>query len=143
MDAVTPQQVELVESSVVALGSRLDDLGTGFYDRLFALEPDVRRLFTSDLVAQRTKFASELAYIVTVIRRHDVFESSAHELGRRHGELGVEPGHVRSAGRALLGALEATLGDRWTDELATAWRLAYRLTAEAMLAGARQRARDR
>ena len=39
-------------------------------------------------------------------------------------------------GEALLGALAAALGDGWTDEVEEAWRLAYNLTAEAMMTGA-------
>ena len=42
----------------------------------------------------------------------------------------------RTAGAALLDALAAVLDDGWTPALSEAWRLAYRLTAEAMMAGA-------
>ena len=140
---MTPEQVELVETSVVGLGPRLDDVVAGFYERLFGLEPDAQNLFAGDLQAQRAKFAAELAFIVTVIRHHDAFTSTARVLGRRHAELGVTARHIRSAGRALLDALAATLDGEWTDELATAWRLAYGLTAEAMLAGELQHGEDR
>ena len=39
-------------------------------------------------------------------------------------------------GDALLAALEAALGDRWNDDVAEAWRLAYTMTSESMLDGA-------
>jgi hemoglobin-like flavoprotein len=34
-----------------------------------------------------------------------------------------------------MAALAAALGDRWTDEAAEAWALAYNLTAETMMLG--------
>jgi hemoglobin-like flavoprotein len=40
-------------------------------------------------------------------------------------------------GEALMGALADALGPDWTDEVEEAWRLAYNLTAETMMSGAR------
>ena len=131
---MTPEQLDLVESSVAALGPVLDDVVEAFYDRLFELEPATRQLFGGDLVAQRTKFAAELAFIMTTIRRHETFVATASDLGRRHGELGVHPEQFRSAGVALLDAIAGALGPAWTPELSDAWRLAYSLTAETMMA---------
>ena len=34
-----------------------------------------------------------------------------------------------------MGALAGALGDRWTDDVEEAWRLAYNLTAEVMMGG--------
>jgi len=36
-----------------------------------------------------------------------------------------------------MGALGAALGPDWNDEVEDAWRLAYNLTAETMMSGAR------
>jgi nitric oxide dioxygenase len=132
---VTPEQVDLVESSVAALGARLDDVVDAFYARLFAIAPETRSLFGGDPARQRAKFASELAFLATVIRQHDRFVTTADDMGRRHGAVGVRPEHFRPAGEALLEAIAETLGPAWTPEVEVAWRLAYRLTAEAMMAG--------
>ena len=132
---MTPEQLFLVESSVAALGPVLDDVVAAFSNRLFEIAPETRDLFGGSLVAQRAKFAAELAFIVTTIRRHDSFVATATELGRRHGALGVQPEDFRRAGAALLDALAGALGPDWTPALSEAWRLAYRLTAETMMAG--------
>lgn len=133
---MTPEQLDLVESSLVAVGPRLDDVAAAFYVRLFELDAAARELFSVDPVVQRAKFASELAFIVSVMRRHGAFIDTAGELGRRHAASGVAPEHYRAGGVALLEVLAATLGDAWTPAVADAWRLAYRLTTEVMLAGA-------
>jgi len=132
---MTPEQLFLVESSVAALGPVLDDVVAAFYDRLFELAPDTRVMFGDDLGVQRGKFAAELAFIMTTIRRHETFVTTASDLGRRHGELGVHAEQFRTVGVALLDAIAGALGPAWTPALSDAWRLAYRLTAEMMMAG--------
>jgi hemoglobin-like flavoprotein len=46
----------------------------------------------------------------------------------------VGAAHHRIAAPLLLDSLESVLGEAWTPELEQAWRLAYHLMAEAMLA---------
>src|SRR4051794_19577331 len=120
---MTPQQLDLVESSLAAVAPRLDDLVGAFYERLFALEPSARSLFGADVATQRRKFGAELAFVVTSLRHHRGFVDAAESLGRHHGELGVRPEHFRTGGVALVDAFAATLGDAWTPELSEAWRV--------------------
>jgi hemoglobin-like flavoprotein len=94
-------------------------------------------MFTTDPAVQQARFAAELSVIVTSIRRYDDFVTTTHALGARHYGYGVRAGHFALMGEALLGALAAALDERWTDEVEEAWRLAYNLTAEAMMMGAR------
>ena len=84
---------------------------------------------------QRAKFADELAAIVGAMRRFDEFAAEGAALGCRHHAYGVAAGHYGTAGRALLDALAQVLGPRWTPAIAEAWRLAYHLVAEVMVAG--------
>src|SRR4051812_32899885 len=96
-------------------------------------------MFTSDPVVQRARFAEELSVIVTSIRCYDRFLSTTRAIGARHYQYGVRAAHFRLMGEALMSALAAALGELWTDDAKAAWRLAYNLTAEAMMAGARGR----
>lgn len=142
MDAptMTPEQLVIVESTVAALGPRMDDVTAAFYARLFELDPTTRAMF-SDPVDQRVKFAATLAHIVTSIRHHDDFVAAAAELGRHHGDLGVRVGHYRTAGVALLESLASGVGAAWTPSVEAAWRLAYQLTVEVMMTAGRDAAR--
>jgi hemoglobin-like flavoprotein len=133
---VTPEQIALVEETIAVLAPSLDDVADEFYRRLFAADPAVRKLFTTDLATQRTKFAAELAEIMGALRHHDVFLERAETLGGNHRGYGVTAAHYRTVGVALLGALARALGEMWTTDVEDAWRLAYNLTAEAMMAGA-------
>jgi nitric oxide dioxygenase len=132
---VTPEQITLVERTLTELTPRLDALAIDFYRRLFAADPALPALFSTDPAEQRTKFVAELNQIIRSIRDHPAFLDRATHLGAEHDEYGVRPRHYRAAGVALLDALAATLGDRWTVEAAEAWAGAYDLTTAAMLAG--------
>jgi hemoglobin-like flavoprotein len=132
---MTPEQIELVESSIAALGGRLDETATVFYQRLFELDPSLRDMFSHDLAAQQRRFGVELAFIASSIREHDRFVHAAGELGARHVGYGVRASHVRTAREALLDALRTIFGNGWSASLEQAWSLAYRLVTEAMMAG--------
>ena len=135
-ELVTPEQLDLVEWSLVVLDQRLDDASAAFYDRLFDLDPSIRALFADDLAAQRRKFGVELAFIVSAIRSFDRFVAAAADLGERHARRNVRAGHVQTAGIAPIDALRTTLDEAWTPPLEEAWSLAYRLISEVMMAGA-------
>jgi hemoglobin-like flavoprotein len=140
---VTPEQIALVEASLHTVEPALDEVVAEFYERLFAADPAIADLFTTDPAEQRRKFAGQLSEIVQSVRNHERYVSTAGDLGARHAGYGVRPSHYPVVGRALLGALAARHGDGWTPELAEAWRHAFDLTAEAMRAGAAAAARTR
>jgi nitric oxide dioxygenase len=137
--SVTPEQIELVETTIEAIG--LDELAADFYRRAFALDPSLADMFTAEPAVQEQRFAAELALIITSIRRCDDFEAETHALGARHRRYGVRAAHYRLMGEALMGALAGALDTRWNDAVEEAWRLAYNLTAETMMAGAEAAAR--
>ena len=132
---MTPQQVDLVEHTLALVRDRLPAVSAAFYRRLFELDPALASMFSADPDAQAQRFGRELDCASTaLIRRHPDFLAAARSLGKRHRGYGVRPSHFRTAEQALVGALGAELGSRWTTEAADAWRLAYNLTTEAMLA---------
>lgn len=131
---MTPEQIGIVEATMAAIEPQLDALSADFYTRLFALDPTLRTLFTADPGEQRVKFSAELAGIAGVLRRHGDFLAETTALGERHVDYGVRPTHYRTAGIALLDALADALDTSWTSDVERAWRLAYNLTAETMMA---------
>ena len=82
------------------------------------------------------KFAAELAAIVEAITSYQTFAPRVRDLAVRHVQYGVQPHHYRAVGQALVGALAAHLATIWDDELEAAWRRAYNLVAETMMAAA-------
>jgi hemoglobin-like flavoprotein len=131
---MTPEQIELVRWSYASLADRRAEVARDFYRRLFAADPSVEALFGADPDAMAIKFSDELAAIVEAIVSFDAFAARLHDLAARHAGYGVQTRHYRLVGEALVGALAAAVAPEWDDALDDAWRHAYNLVAEVMMA---------
>jgi nitric oxide dioxygenase len=129
---MTTDQITLVKSSFASIGPLADVVATRFYDRLFALEPALRALFQQDMAGQRHKLMQMLSAIVEALDRPALIVAQVAALGQRHTSYGVIAEHYALVEQALLWVMAEQLGERWTEELATAWRSAYTLLAATM-----------
>ena len=129
---MTREQIALVQSSfksVAPIAAQAADL---FYNRLFEIAPEVRRLFPADLSGQKLKLMGMLATAVNHLHELDTILPTVRQLGERHRDYGVSAHHYALVGAALLWALEQGLGSAFTPEVRTAWSAAYGTLAEAM-----------
>jgi len=133
---MTPEQITLVQSSFDRLGPQLPTLATRFYQELFARNPALRPLFTTDMAEQKVRFSRKLSEIVWAMPRLAELLTHTRALGARHVGYGVRVADYRTVGDALLAALAAVLGDSFDTPTREAWILAYNLVAETMLEGA-------
>src|SRR4051812_27060281 len=99
---MSPEQLDAVEESLAQIGPRLDDLAGRFYERMFQLDPALRRLFPADLASQRTKFSAELRLVMMAIRDYDDFLAQAAAIGAMHRGRGVSAVAFQVARDALL-----------------------------------------
>ncbi|MCU1395916.1 MAG: Hemoglobin-like protein [Ilumatobacteraceae bacterium] len=133
MDAAS---IALVQSTFAAVAPMADRFSTVFYDELFVLDPSLRSMFSTDLVAQRQKLVDELVAIVETLGRLPGLVARTTALGSRHRDYGVEPHHYDLVLDALVHAFGVCIPAQMTDEAVVAWRRAYHLVAETMLYGA-------
>ena len=134
---MTPDEVQLVQESFAALGDRTDDMAKAFYEHLFALDPSIRSMFSTDPAVQRKKFVDEMEEIVRSVPDLDRFVAETRDLGARHVAYGVRVAHYKTVGEALLAALQEVGGEAFTERHREAWSLAYNMMAETMMHGAR------
>ena len=131
---MTPQQVELVQTSfqkVVPIAGTAADL---FYDRLFEIAPETSAMFPADITEQKKKLIAMLATAVTNLHKLDTILPAVKELGQRHKGYGVTAGHYAPVGAALLWTLEKGLGPDFTPEVKAAWTETYTALAGVMTA---------
>ena len=131
---MTPQQVELVQTSfkkVVPIATTAADL---FYNRLFEIAPDTRALFPEDLTEQKGKLISMLGTAVTNLHKLETILPAVKDLGSRHKGYGVTAAHYEPVGAALLWTLEKGLGADFTPEVKAAWTETYTALAGVMTA---------
>jgi hemoglobin-like flavoprotein len=131
---MTPRQVELIRESWTKVEPIADVASTLFYDRLFELDPTLRRLFRrTDMAQQKKLLMQTLTVVVRSLDRLEQILPAIQALGRRHAGYGVRPGHYDLVGQALLWTLGQGLGDGFTPDVQDAWTQAYTTLATVMI----------
>lgn len=108
-----------------------------FYAKLFELDPALKPLFPTEkdgaMKEQGNKLMTMLAAAVAGLNNLDALIPVLKGLGQRHVEYNVEPSHYNTVGAALLGTLEAGLGDEFTPEVKEAWTSVYGTMSSVMI----------
>jgi hemoglobin-like flavoprotein len=139
---MTPQQIDLVQSSFQKVAPNADAVAHIFYDRLFTIAPEVRPMFPDDMTEQRAKLMRMLGTAVTNLHRVEAIVPVVQDLGRRHVAYGVNDAHYDTVAAALIWTLEQGLGEDFTPDLKDAWVTAYTTLAGVMKDAARKVATD-
>jgi hemoglobin-like flavoprotein len=129
---MTPRQIELVEASFQRVAAEADKAADIFYERLFAVSPEVRALFSPDLDAQKKKLMQTLETAVANLRQLDSVVPAIREMGRRHATYGVTVPQYALVGGALIWTLQQMLGPDFTPEMRAAWTEVYTTLATVM-----------
>lgn len=129
---MTPEQIELVQSTWDMVKPIKEDAAALFYGRLFELDPTLKELFTGDMKAQGTKLMTMIQTAVNGLSNLEAIVPAVQALGERHVSYGVKPGHYATVGEALIWTLEQGVGEAFTDEARTAWIETYSVLAETM-----------
>lgn len=110
-----------------------------FYERLFALDPSLRRLFTNvDMRTQQTKLVAALGLVIAGLRDLSKVVPVLEGLAVRHVAYGVEESHYQTVCAALIQTLAITFGERFTPPVRAAWVTAYGLVSSVMIGAARR-----
>jgi hemoglobin-like flavoprotein len=110
-------------------------LSDAFFQRLFALAPEIEGVFRDDPTARLTKFANMLATLAN-LKGWEALQPALRTLGRRHREYGVQDHYYGFGKHALLEALQ---DPPWGPPDATteaAWRALLDGVIGLMLQGA-------
>jgi hemoglobin-like flavoprotein len=129
---MTPDQVSMVQTSFKKVVPIADTAADLFYDRLFAIAPDVKPLFPGDLREQKKKLIAMLATAVNNLHQVETILPAVENLGKRHAAYGVTAQHYAPVGAALLWTLEKGLGPDFTPPVKAAWTEAYMTLAGVM-----------
>lgn len=129
---MTPQQIALVQQTFTLAAPQASQLADQFYQRLFALDPSLRRLFAGDMQEQGDKLMTMLAFAVHHLHQPAPILGAVQRLGERHIHYGVQPHHYATVGAALLWTLAQHFGSAFTPDVEAAWAAAYGLLTSVM-----------
>ncbi|SEM65226.1 Hemoglobin-like flavoprotein [Gemmobacter aquatilis] len=132
---ITPDQISLVRSHVALLKGQEHAFAAAFYDRLFAIAPQVRPMFPADLADQGRKLMTVLAFAAATLDRPEALAPAARSLGARHVAYGVTADHFAPVAEALLISLAGWLRAGFTDAALEAWQAAITALAGLMAEG--------
>ena len=132
--AIDDIPIWLVRESLPRVRERLVPASMDFYDNLFALAPELRALFRSDIASQGMPFMSTLATIADLLDAPAELAAEIDELAKAHAGIGVRAANFAPMGAALMVTLAETLGEEFTPELQAAWHAAYDHFAALMIA---------
>ena len=135
--SLTRGQVTSLRDTFELVGPVTDQAAAAFYERLFALEPELRELFGDDMRRQGRMLMAALGHVVAHADAPERLIDVLVPLGERHAGYGVEARHYALVGAALLGTLEELLGRAFTLPVRRAWADAYALVSDVMIDAAR------
>jgi hemoglobin-like flavoprotein len=133
---LTSQEIEIIRTDWRAVEGIAMQAATLFYDRLFELDPTLRRLFKADLSDQKKKLLQMLGAAIARLDDLPGLVPAVQSLGQRHAGYGVLPAHYATVGAALLWTLHAGLGVTFNEQHESAWAKLYGVLSETMQASA-------
>jgi hemoglobin-like flavoprotein len=133
---MTIEQVHLLRKSYQRVEAMGHVAALAFYRRLFALAPEVRPMFRTDIESQAKKLTEMLTAALSLLDKPADLEATLEHLGARHVQYGAKPEHYPIVARALLDMLAEVMGADFTTETRAAWTQLLGGIANTMLHGA-------
>ncbi len=133
---MTPDQIQLVQSSFSGVVPIADTAAKLFYGRLFEIAPEVKPMFKGDISDQGKKLMTTLGVVVNGLKNLEAVIPAAQSLAVKHVDYGVTAEHYKPVGEALIWTLEQGLGDAFTEEVKEAWVSAYTTLSGVMIEAA-------
>lgn len=133
---MTPDQIDLVQSSFAKVVPIKETAAELFYAKLFEIAPEVQPMFKGDMGEQGAKLMTTLGVVVNGLKDLGAIVPVAEKLAVAHVDFGVEPEHYAHVGAALLDTLGKGLGEGFTPDVEEAWATAYGTLSDVMMSAA-------
>jgi hemoglobin-like flavoprotein len=131
---MTPNDIDLVQSSFAKVVPIREAAAELFYGRLFEIAPEVKPMFKGEMKEQGRKLMTTLAVVINGLKDLASILPAAEALAVKHNDYGVKPEHYTPVGEALIWTLDQGLGEDFTPETRQAWITAYTTLSGVMIA---------
>lgn len=132
LDFVEPDTNLEVQATLDLLLKNEDSFASNFYERLFNKAPQVKELFTRNMLDQGRMLTHMLGGIIYSLSRPEYLILGLKSLGRQHKGYGVQKEHYPIVKEALLETIEDELGEACTHKVRYAWQSALDLVVQSM-----------
>jgi hemoglobin-like flavoprotein len=137
--ALDEHTISTLEATFSQFAKGKEESAALFYERLFALDPSLRRLFTNtEMKTQQAKLMAALAMVVGNLRNFEKVAPVLENLAVKHMAYGVQESHYAIVGDALIQTLALSFGSAFTREIRAMWIAAYGAVSGVMIDAARR-----
>lgn len=126
-----------IEASVPVLRDHGLAITRTFYSNMFSEHPELRNLFNMGNQAngaQQQSLAAALFAYAANIENANALQPVIERIAHKHASVGIKAEHYPIVGEHLINAIQVVLGDAATQELLDAWKEAYTLLADTLIA---------
>jgi hemoglobin-like flavoprotein len=128
------ETITLLQKSFLEFSKGKEESAALFYERLFALDPSLRKLFVHvEMKSQQTKLMAALALVINNLRDLSGVVPVLESLALRHINYGVEDQHYKTVGTALIQSMALFFGPRFDAATREAWVTAYGAVSQVMI----------
>lgn len=132
-NVLSPQQVQIIKSTIPALQEHGVAITTLFYERLLRSHPEMNQIFNTAHQATGAQSAA-LAHAVwayaTNVEHPEVLLTAISRIGHKHASLGITADLYPVVGEGLLSAIKDIMGTAADESVLDAWRAAYQQLAD-------------
>lgn len=139
---LTPEQIQLITSTVPILKESGVVLTDYFYQRMFKFNPELKEVFNMGHQrsgAQAKALASAVLAYAANIEDLAVLGDAVNQIITKHVSLNIQPEQYEIVGENLLASISEVLNVPMDSELIEAWNIAYTQLANILIEGEKQR----
>ena len=137
-----PQRtIDIVKSTAPILEEHGEALTAHFYKRMFTHNPEVSPLFNpahQRAGSQQKALAAAICAYAANIDNLEILGGAVELIAQKHASLRILPEHYPIVGENLLASIREVLGAGATDEVISAWTVAYEFLAEILIGREKQ-----
>ena len=137
-----PQRtIDIVKSTAPILEEHGEALTAHFYKRMFTHNPEVSPLFNpahQRAGSQQKALAAAICAYAANIDNLEILGGAVELIAQKHASLRILPEHYPIVGENLLASIREVLGAGATEEVISAWTVAYGFLAEILIGREKQ-----
>jgi nitric oxide dioxygenase len=133
---LTQRTKDIVKATAPVLAQHGYTIVKRFYQRLFEAHPELKNVFNmahQEQGQQQQALARAVYAYAENIEDPSSLMAVLQNIANKHASLGVLPEHYPIVGEHLLGAIKEVLGDAATEDIISAWALAYGNLADVLM----------
>lgn len=126
--ALTPEQVQIIRSTVPVLQDHGNTITSTFYKTILEEYPTLHNVFNQtnqENNHQAKALAGSLLAYASHIDDLGALSPAVEKICHKHASLYIQPEHYKIVGEGLLRAMGTVLGDALNPEILDAWTAAY------------------